>query len=189
MGARVDAQIYQNFKAYTREHKGHLRGELGRMLDRAMLEYMDQDRNSRIEDDLAEILERLDTLADDQTTHTHTPMQQRESSAKLDLIERELARMDTTVIHDDAVVGTIEDVAGIDPRTIEKYKRQLKRQGIAYKHPSGTVWTPDATVWAGWVESHVDNDPTAELMDILLSYPIGLEEYEALVEGEEVVYE
>jgi len=72
---KVDADVASAFREYVQDAKGKLRGELGREVENAMREYMDNDRYTRIERDVEETHEKLDrilaTLGDSDTTHTH----------------------------------------------------------------------------------------------------------------------
>ncbi len=178
VGARVDRDVYESFKGFTREHCGQVRGELGRMLENAMEEYMDNDRHARIESRLDEVLARLDDL---DATHTH---KHSETVAKVEQIAESLYGLDRTVISNDDVRRAIEDTAGADDRTLEKYREQLKRRGLAYKHPTDKVWFVERDAWIKAVESYLDNNPTAELHDVLASYPLDVDEYERAVERE-----
>lgn len=174
VGARVDRDTYERFKAFTEEHKGQVRGELGRMLDNAMREYMNNDRAARIERKLDRVLE---TLPEESGSHAHTA---NESKEKVKTIARELGALDSDVIHNDEVRRVIEDVAGMDERTIEKYQRQLKRQELAYEHPNGDVWTIEQATWLGWAENYLDNNPTASVLDVIEDYPLTHTEYDQL---------
>lgn len=180
---KVDDQVQGQFREYVQESKGKLRGELGRELENAMVEYMDNDRGARLEskvDENAEMLETLLSMADG--SHTHTP---NESLAKAEQIAAELDAVEKTVIQTDRVRRAIESVAGADDRTIEKYRRQLKRQGLAYEHPgTSAVWTLDRTTWLGWADSYVDNNPTQGIGDVIGEYPLTHDEYIDTLETE-----
>lgn len=178
VGARVDRDTYQRFKAYVQEQKGRVRGELGRQLEKAMVEYMDNDRAARIERKVDTLLERSDTA------HTHTASAT--VSEKATLVAERLPT-DRTVIPADAVESAIEAVAGADPRTIAKYERQLKRQELAYEHPSDSnVWTRDRDQWVEWAVDYVNNNPTATRFEVVEDYPFPGDEIERLaVEAEQ----
>lgn len=176
-GARLDSDTYERFKQFTIRHKGQLRGELGRMMDNAMEEYMDNDRTARVEGKIDRVLDRLDEI-DGTHTHKHS-----ETATKVERIEQRMAQTERTVIKNDTVVRAIEEVAGADDRTVSKYRAQLKRRGVAYEHPTSNVWTLESQQWASWVESYLDNDPTADLFDILEPYPLDMDGYERLVSG------
>jgi len=51
-----------------------------------------------------------------------------------------------------------------------------------------TVWTTDREKWAGWVESHVDNDPTLSVADVTDEYGITIDRYDEIVaaNGDEI---
>ena len=76
------------------------------------------------------------------------------------------------MVKDVDVKRAIEDVAGGDPRTMEKYKTMLRERGLLYEHPSeSAVWTAEPDRWAKWSTSYVDSVPTAELREICDDYP------------------
>lgn len=63
-GARVDDGIYTEFREWVGDQYGEQYANVGRALDRAMLEYMDRDRYARIEEELADIQEQLTVIRD-----------------------------------------------------------------------------------------------------------------------------
>lgn len=165
---RLDPEVWSEFVDQVVEWEGQKRGELGRHVENALLEYVDRDRLARIED-------KLDTLLEDTgDAHTHTA---RTAGERAESIAARIAE-GGTVIPDDDVVRAIEAAAGSDPRTIDKYRSQLKRRGLAYHHPTDSVWTVDRSVWLGWAEDHIDNNPTAQVADITDPYPMSIEEYD-----------
>lgn len=149
----------------------------------ALLEYLDRDKATRIEEKVDRLHEKLDAMADPTPTdtsddaHTHTQPPAADTGASK-TVQR--ARAIAERIHDnhDAVVKdvdvkrAIEDVAGGDPRTMRKYKGMLRERGLLYEHPSeSAVWTAEAERWAKWSASYVDSVPTAELPSICENYP------------------
>lgn len=174
LSAKVDDQVQGQFRDYVQEKKGKIRGEFGRELENAMIEYMDNDRAARIEDKLDTLLSELDT------SHTHKPS---ESLEKVEKIAKELQTIDKDVFQKDRVRRAIEKIAGADDRTIKKYTDQLKRQGLAYEHPSGSgVWTLERLEWLNWTKNCVDNNPAIDLNDVISEYPITHDEYIEAIE-------
>lgn len=188
VGARVDAQVYARFREYVQDAHGKVRGELGRELENAMVEYMDNDRYDRIESNQEEMLERLDTLAgvvcEGDGTHTHkADASPTTVTEKADLIASKLREEGGDTVPGTAVDAAIREVAGGDDRTIRKYRKQLRLNQSAYAHPASAsdVWFLDAGIWASAVENYVDNTPDADLLDILQQYSLTIEEYEQLL--------
>jgi len=128
----------------------------------AIMEYTDRDRVARIEDKL----DRTLSLLSDET-HTHTENELRNASIP------ETARAIAKRIyknHDAPIKGAdvelaIEDLGGADDRTLDKYKRQLKKRGLLYKHPLQPVWTDEKQEWVGWVEGATVNSDVHEVTE------------------------
>lgn len=187
LNTRVDEDVISDFREFVQEKKGKVRGEMGREVERALIEYMDRDRYARIEEEQQAMNEKLDAalaaLAEG-GEHTHTgsatPQTQTEKAEQIGAI---LNDSDAKVVPSEDVEEAIREVAGASTRTLRDYKELLKRKGHAYAHPSSDshVWTVDADVFANWTESHVDDVPDAHLMEILEPYPIGIDEYERRV--------
>lgn len=166
---RVDPDVWSGFVEQVIEWEGQKNGELGRHVENALEEYVDRDRFARIE-------EKLDTLIE-HTDATHTHMDN-PTAEKTDEIASNLSATGQTVIPDDDVVRAIEKIAGSDPRTVSKYKTQLQRRGLAYSHPTGTVWTTDREQFVSWVDGVADNDPSTDIMDVLDPYPMTFDDYD-----------
>jgi len=142
--------------------------ELGR---EALTEYTDYDRLRRIEDKLDEAL----SLAEN-SEHTHTRVT--ESSSVPEKARAIAKRLHTN--HDPPIKSTdvelaIEDIAGADERTLDKYKTQLKKRQLLFRHPFQPVWTDDKSEWVGWVERSDVADQSHELIE---DYNMELTEFE-----------
>lgn len=170
----VDADVKEAFEKFVVETHGQKRGHMSEEAEKAISEYVDHDRYARIDDKLDRVLDRLD---DADATHTH---KRTATAAKVEKIAEALGETGRTVIKADTVRRAIEGVAGADDRTVEKYRRQLKRRGLAYEHPTDEVWTVDREQWATWAENHVDQNPTVEVHDVTEDYPIDYDEYDRL---------
>ncbi|PSQ59085.1 hypothetical protein BRD18_04280 [Halobacteriales archaeon SW_7_71_33] len=130
------------------------------LLRRAIREYCDHDRNARVEDRLDRIEETLSRVAgtlaaDTDHTHTHKPATNAAASKTAErarTIARYLQQRHETPIRESDIDKAIEDVAGGDPRTIEKYRGRLKKRCLAFEHPGvSPVWTTDREEFVGWV--------------------------------------
>lgn len=179
---RVDPDVWTAFTEWVTEHEGQKRGELGRHVENALNEYTDNDRYSRVEEKLDRVLGHV---SQDMTAHTHTGMSASESVEKAREIIRRIADNHGTVVRESDVVRAIEDIAGGDDRTVDKYLGILRRRGLLFCHPGDSVvWTVEREKWVSWVESYVDNNPTIGVGDVIDEYGLSIGEYSELVEGE-----
>jgi hypothetical protein len=185
----VDSEVADRFREFVHEKKGRTRGELGREVERAMIEYMDHDRYERIEDGQEATHEKLDAimaaLGDADDTHTHTAdVSPTTVAEKRDIIAAQLRDRDAPVMPERDVVAAIEDVAGGDDRTLKKYMSALRRSGEVYDHPSSdsSAWTTDAEQFASWALGEFESRPDASIRDILEPYAMDPNEYEQLLD-------
>jgi len=186
---KVDRDVAAAFREYVRESKGKIRGELGREVENAMREYLDNDRVARVEANQEETHELLRavlaTLGEDGTTHTHTAnVSPTTVTEKRDVIAATLQQRDAPVMPEREVVNAIEDVAGGDDRTVRKYMDALRRSGEVYDHPSSdsSAWTTDREQFATWALAEFDSRPDASIRDILEPYAMDPNEYEQLLD-------
>lgn len=186
---KVDAEVADRFRDFVHERKGKIRGELGREVERAMREYMDNDRYARIERGQEETQEKLDrvlrTLGELDSTHTHKgDVSPTTVAEKRDIIGAKLRERDAPVMPERDVVAAIEDVAGGDDRTVSKYMDSLRRAGQAFDHPSSdsSAWTTDDEQFATWALSEFESRPDATISDILEPYAMDPNDYEKLLD-------
>jgi len=170
---RVDPDVWDEFVSWVVETEGQKSGELGRHVENALSEYIDHGRGARIE-------EKVDRLCDavlrDDDAHTHTP--QKAMSSGSDSIERvrdicrRLQSNHDEVLKDDHVTQAIEDIAGIDDRTVRKYKRLLRKRGLLFEHPGKRpLWTFDTTTWNKWIVDYGNVNGPGEVEEYLDPYP------------------
>lgn len=145
LNVRVDEDVITNFREYTYESKGQIRGEMGRLVEAAMIEYMDNDRSARIEqkvDDLPEqivdalseeLLERERRTSQSTDTDDSTPQLGNKTQESLTRISAEIP--DNTAISEAMVETAVENNAGASYKTLQKYKRLLKKNGHIFEHP------------------------------------------------------
>mgnify|MGYP000232194749 CR=1 FL=1 len=191
LNTRVDEEVIKDFREFTHDKKGKIRGEMGRLVEKAMIEYMDNDRQQRLEDDHERLESKVDTilstLSDSGGTHTHMAHAQPKTvSEKAETIAARLKDSTDMVVPVADVEAEIKDVAGSDDRTLSQYKDELKELGGVFAHPapSSKVWTTDRETWVGWVENHLDNVPDSDIHDILEDYKMSLQEYERMTTPE-----
>lgn len=145
---RVDPDVLARFREFVKERKGRIHGELGREVEKAMIEYMDNDRAARVESKLDQIEENLpgqvaeavsQELAErekrkpsNNKSNTSAPGSQ--TTRRLELIANDLPA-DTSV--SEAMLETpIEAHGGSSPKTVAKYKRLLTKRGHIFEHPA-----------------------------------------------------
>lgn len=172
---RVNEDDWEAFKQFVVQTHGQKYGNLGREASNALSEYADNDRLARMESRL-ETIEAY--ILENDSSHTHKGT---DSVKKTERIAEKLQNIDREVIPTDDVVRSIEDVAGGDGRTVEKYRRLLKSRGLAYEHPSDSeVWTCNRDEWLKWAVDYVNNNPTVQRTDVIEDYPIKYREIEQL---------
>lgn len=180
---RVDREVWELFQSFVIETHGQKYGNLGREAENALSEYMDRDRFARVEERLESIEARIASMGG---SHTH---KRTETVEKAEKIAEELGELGQIVIPQDKVHRAIENVAGADDRTVRKYEKQLKRHGFAYEHPAETdrpAWTLEREQWITWAENHIDNNPTAHILDVIEPYPMDFDEFDRATETVEL---
>lgn len=148
------------------------------LIRRAIVEYLDQDRAARVESELDELHDKIDRLVgtlSDETSHTHMPQQAMQGSTALerafDMVDR-LQRNHNDVIKNDDVERVIEDYAGADNRTVEKYKRLFRKRGILFEHPGERpVWTVDSNTWCDWIVDYTQLNGLDDAEGVAEAYP------------------
>jgi len=148
------------------------------LLRQAVLEYLDHDRAARIESEVRDLNTKVDdvlSLLDDGGTHTHTTSGPQSVPEKARRVARHIYdRYDIPVSTTDVELA-IENIADVgDDRSIQKYKRQLKKRGLLYQHPSGNVWTDETDEFVSWVEGAY-HEP--DVHDVTDAYDISTDEY------------
>ena len=170
----LDDAEYKQLKEWSQD-TGKSMSQLARM---AILEYTDYDKLSRIEDELEDQRELLEQIASGVDSHTHkhdTSMKASETVEKTRSIVERLQQS-----YDESLKGAdldraIKDIAGGDPRTVKKYRQELKERGHCFEHPNqeNPVWYLDKREWLKSVKHYanqtVDYDGT--IKKILEPYP------------------
>ena len=149
------------------------------LLREAVLEYLDHDRAARAEDIAREnrdLLEELHAHLLDDDTHTHKDQGgMKRGSDSLEKARRMVRRLQANheeVIKADDVDRVIEDMAGVDERTLRKYKDIFRRRGLLFEHPGqSAVWTTDGNRWLDWLETFAGLNGTDAAEEIADQYP------------------
>lgn len=177
---RIDPEIWRKFVDWVVDKEGKKHSEVGRHVENAIIEYIDHGRDARIEEKVDAILATLDSA---ETTHTHTEFAASDTVEKARNVIERIRNNHGSIIKDDDVTRAIEDMAGADPRTVQKYKDILKRRELLWEHPSDSpVWTTDQMQFVEWAESYIDNNPSVEVFDVINEYPIESQEYDTVVQ-------
>lgn len=145
------------------------------LLREAVIEYVDHDRAARIEGQVRELNQKVETVMahlDEDTTHTHTSGQSTSIGCAREMIGR-IQRNHKEVIKADDVDRTIEDYAGADDRTLQKYKRIFRDRGLLFEHPGDRpIWTTERDMWAEWVVDYARlNGGEAAAEEVVDDYP------------------
>lgn len=149
------------------------------LLREAVREYLDRDRGARIEDRLDRIEGKIDDLAPtlaDGDAHTHKPESTMSTGSSASERARDIIRRlqsnNAEVVKDADVVRAIEDIAGIDDRTIRKYKDIFRRRGLLFEHPGEqAVWTFVVDDWLSWLREYASLNGAGAVEAIIDPYP------------------
>jgi type I site-specific restriction endonuclease len=152
----VKTYLSDEEKARLKEWANDAGKSQSHLLREAVLEYLDHDRAARIEGQVRELNQKVDDVLatlDNSGTHTHTG--QSDALTKAREIVRRLQRNHDEMMRNDAVVKAIEDYAGIDDRTVRKYKELFRKRGLLFEHPGDRpIWTTETDMWGSWVNKY-----------------------------------
>jgi hypothetical protein len=150
--------------------------ELGR---EAITEYTDHDRIERVEHDVAQLDEKLErVLALVEGEHTHTRGQKSVPEKAREIADAVYQKHEMPV-NEATLEIEIENHAGGDDRTLEKYKKQLKKREFLFEHPNSAVWTSEKRQWVRWTENAYVNE---DVHDITQGYGTSTTEYISIAE-------
>lgn len=149
-GGRIDPEIKKEFKEYVQENSTGNKGDYSRLLERALVEYMDNDRGARIESKVDDVLDRLDEMESPPPPQSEDTLERERQSATSsnDPFDGYNTRTEETVaaiaadlegsnsVNESMLETAIEDNAGASYKTLKKYKRLLKKRGMAIPHPN-----------------------------------------------------
>ena len=138
---RIDKDVQDRFRKFVKETTGQVHGEMGRTAERALCEYMDQDRYARIESSLQEIIDHLEekeATPSDEPGHAHTapssPFERLDPSLRRN-IQATLAALEKGEVTKERFERAVHQAGKTDPRTVNKYRRLLESHGILLPHP------------------------------------------------------
>jgi len=180
-GAYVDGGVYDAFREWVEEQRGEQYAEVGRALDRAMMEYMDKDRAERIETKVDDVQGEVNELSnetqlnqallrkvisrlDDETPKNKRPNLDREppkGKSPGDRKQREMLvieaiyRSDTTEIRLETVQEYVREVAGVSsPQTVKDYAQQITGTRAFMSTRTPNTWRIDRDAAADLFEEH-----------------------------------
>lgn len=137
MTAKVDEDVKEQFTEFVIDTKGQKYGEMGRMLERAMQEYMDNDRLARVEAQLDEIQGQLsEEKGERKNTHAGGSVREREDAIINDLLTEE-----TKQVHRRDIEKVIEQHDLTADKTIKKYLQNITDRPVFSPSRSPSVWT------------------------------------------------
>jgi len=154
---------------------------LSSLVRQAVLEYTDKDRTARIEDKLDRVLDTLD--ADNTHTQTYSGSAVTEGSQTVERTREIADRLydnHGTILDDSDVDRAITDIAGGDPRTVEKYKGELRSRSLLYEHPNDDLerWYSERGAWLSDIVTYSRqfSSPLAKLTTLLQQYDLSVSE-------------
>jgi len=155
---RGDDELWQQFCEWVEDVEGQKHGEIGRHVDNALREYINEDRQARLERNQHEIQEQLSDvralLSEREGTHTHKADPGCAESDPVAEIHRRVVNNYKGAVKDGDVERVIENVRDLDigdPRTLRRYKQKLRQRGLLFEHPGEPpLWTADRDMWTNW---------------------------------------
>lgn len=149
------------------------------LLREAILEYLDYDRTARIESKLREMDDKLDRVlaqSDGDTTHTHKDRDAVTKGSpaveKLEEMVKTIRSNHAPVVKDAKLKRVIENYAGIDDRTVRRYKSLMRERGLLLEHPGDPpLWTTDTDQWSNWLNQYGNLNGPDAVEDFLADYP------------------
>jgi len=169
----VTAYLSEEEKAQLQQWADECDKPQSQLVREAIIEYMDNDRSKRIEDKV----DRCLTLLENQE-HTHTRNPKGSVPEKARMIARAIYANHNVPIKEKDVELAIENNGEVgDDRTVEKYKRQLKKRQLLFCHPMQPVWTDDKEQWVKWVENATVGK---DVQDILQRHGMDMDEYDEI---------
>lgn len=154
-GARVDDGVYTAFRQWVEDETGNQYMEVGRALDRAMLEYMTDDKTDAIHEQtkknealLRQVIDRLESeqvkekRSSDTVPQGKDPGSRREREA---FVIRELVTQQIDTVTLETLKQAIREVAGVSTtRTVKDYVEALTETAAFQSHPhQANAWYVD----------------------------------------------
>jgi len=178
---QIKAYVTPAEKQQLKEWAEETDQSLSSLVRQAVLEYTDNDRAARIEDKLDRVLDTLD--AEDTHTQTYSGGAATQGSQTVERTREIADRLydnHGTIIDDSDVDRAVTDIAGGDPRTVEKYKGELRDRSLLYQHPNDDLerWYSEQEEWLTDVVDYTQQfaSPLAKLTTVLQQYDLSVSE-------------
>lgn len=136
----IDEEVADDFRQFTQEKKGRIRGEMGRLAEKALLEYMDNDRYARIENKQDELIELVEGALSEGALERERNSNEVSNATTQSVTDKRLQAISAdipehTAISEAMLETAIEENAGTAYKTKKKYKELLVKRGIVFEDP------------------------------------------------------
>jgi len=176
---QVKAYVTPAEKKQLKEWAAETDQSLSSLVRQAVLEYTDRDRAARIEDKLDRVLDSLDAGDTHTQTRPSTPGTQGSQTVER---TREIADRiydnHAEIISESDVERAITDIAGGDPRTVKKYKDELRERSLLYRHPNDELgkWYTEQSPWLDDLAQYAQqfHSPLKQLAATLAQYDLSV---------------
>lgn len=136
MTVKVDREVRENFEEFVKAEKGRKYGEMGRMAERALAEYMDNDRLARIDSRLDEIQAHLESEKEEsKNTHPGKSVRDREESIISSVIHEEKVQ-----VHRRELEKAIKEHNLTAGKTIKKYIKNVTERDVFSHGNAPALW-------------------------------------------------
>lgn len=136
MTVKVDREVKEEFTKFVKEQKGQKYGEMGRMAERALEEYMDNDRLARIDSRLDEMASLLEEQKEEsKKAHPGSSVRERE-----DAVIRSVVDEDTKQVHRRDLEAAIKSLDLTTDSTIKKYIKNITNRPVFKPAKAPSVW-------------------------------------------------
>ena len=177
IGARVDEQLWQEFRDDVKQRYGRVNGHLSSEVEAALREYMEASHGGDVNDRLARIESHLENL----TTGMNETQAKKQDSGVGKRVEDRLEDIIETVeneadgaprVHDSVIQMAIEQHAGMSDPTIRQYKELLRERKVALQDPrdGSNYYYLDAPLYCNAVndmlrDNEIDKDDYLEIVE------------------------
>jgi len=177
IGARVDEQLWEQFRQDVKERHGRVNGHLSSEVETALREYMDASHGGDVNDRLARIESQLDNLA----AGVEESAGKKQDSGVGKRVEDRLEDVIETVeneadgaprVHNSVIEMAIEQHAGMSDPTIRQYKELLRDRKTALPDPreGSNYYYLDAPLYCNAVndmlrDNEIDKETYTEVVE------------------------
>jgi hypothetical protein len=177
IGAKIDKQLWQQFRDNVKQRRGRVRGHLSHELENALREYLNASQGGDTHDRLRRIENQLDSLAEQVDGEESESDSDGERDSVSNRTEQRIADIMSDIqdksdkygskrLPESEIEAAIERNAGTSYKTIKRYKRLLQNQREIFAHPNESdVFFVKPTSFIAFVEQN-DNIPEGMRDDI-----------------------